>query len=79
MAALLSFYDWLAKQKNLRTPLGGIARDIGRDAGFPRDVVSLEAVLEHLRAAPNVSAQTLAVARTAYRAYERSQASAPRS
>lgn len=77
--AALSFYDWLAKQKNLRTSVGAVAREIGRDAAFPRDIVSWEAVLEHLRAAPNVSAQTLAVARTAFRAYERSQASGPRS
>jgi uncharacterized protein YozE (UPF0346 family) len=76
--AALSFYDWLAKQKNLRTSLGDFAREATRDAGFPRDMATLDAVLEHLRAAPNGSAQTLAVARTAYRAYERSQASAPR-
>jgi uncharacterized protein YozE (UPF0346 family) len=79
MAALISFYDWLGKQKNLRTSLGGLAREIARDAGFPRDVGSLDALLDHLRASPNGSAQTLAVARSAYRAYERSQTSAPRS
>lgn len=79
MAALLSFYDWLAKQKNLRTSLGGFARDVTRDEAFPRDVVSLDVVLEHLRASPNASPQTLAIARTAFRTYERSQAGAPRS
>jgi uncharacterized protein YozE (UPF0346 family) len=79
MAALMSFYDWLAKQKNLRTSLGGFAREIVRDAGFPRDVVSLDVVLDHLRTSPNVTPQTLAVARTAFRTYERSQAGAIRS
>jgi hypothetical protein len=43
MAALISFYEWLTKQKSLRTSLGGFARDLARDAGFPRDVASLEA------------------------------------
>lgn len=79
MAALISFYEWLTKQKSLRTSLGGFARELARDAGFPRDVASLEALLDYVRARPNSSAQTLAVARAAYRTYERSQESAPRS
>jgi uncharacterized protein YozE (UPF0346 family) len=78
MAALISFYEWLAKQKNLRTSLGGFARDAVRDPGFPRDMTTLEAVLEYLRASPNGSAQNIAVARSAYRAYERAHAAAPR-
>jgi uncharacterized protein YozE (UPF0346 family) len=79
MAALISFYEWLTKQKSLRTSLGGFAREVTRDPGFPRDIASLEAVLEYVRALPKSSPQTVAVARTAYRTYERSQADAPHS
>jgi uncharacterized protein YozE (UPF0346 family) len=79
MAALTSFYDWLIKQKGLRTALGGFARDCTRDAAFPRDIATLEALLEYLRTSPKTTPQTLAVARTVYRTYQRSQESAPRS
>jgi uncharacterized protein YozE (UPF0346 family) len=78
MAALISFYEWLEKQKSLRTSLGGFAREMTRDRGFPRDIAGLDALLEYVRASPNNSAQTLAVARSAYRTYERSQDSGPR-
>lgn len=66
-----TFYDWLVKQKNQRTPLGEFAREATRDPAFPRDVASLDAVLEFVRASPNNSARALATARTAYRAYAR--------
>lgn len=66
-----TFYDWLVKQKNQRTPLGEFAREATRDPAFPRDVATLDTVLEFLRASPNSSAQTLAIARTAYRTYAR--------
>lgn len=66
-----TFYDWLVKQKNQRTPLGEFAREATRDPAFPRDVVSLDAVLEFVRASPKSSARALATARTAYRAYAR--------
>ena len=79
MAALISFSDWLTKQKGLRTPLGGFARDITRDTGFPRDIASLEALLDYVRASPKSSAETVAIARLAYRSYVKSQESAPRS
>lgn len=78
MAALTSFYDWLTKQKNLRTSLGGFAREATRDPAFPKDVASLDALLEYLQSTPNRSPQTIAVARTAYRTYERSHAPALR-
>jgi uncharacterized protein YozE (UPF0346 family) len=79
MAAPTSFYEWLTKQKSQRTSLGGFAREVTRDAAFPRDVASLDAVLEYIRSRPNSSAQAIAVARSAYRTYERSRESAPRS
>jgi uncharacterized protein YozE (UPF0346 family) len=78
MAALISFYEWLEKQKPLRTSLGGFAREVTRDRGFPRDIASLDALLDYVRGTPSNSAQTLAVARSAYRTYERSQDSGPR-
>lgn len=77
MAALISFYDWLAKQKGLRTPLGDLARTAARDKSFPREVETLEALLSYLRTSSKSSAQALVVARTAYQAYERSQRPAP--
>ncbi len=73
MAELIGFYDWLVKQAPLRTALGGLARDAARDTAFPREVASLEALLEYVRSSPKGSAQAVAVARTAYRAYERGQ------
>lgn len=72
MAAITSFHDWLAKQKSCRTPLGEFARLATKDKGFPKESVSLEAMLEYLRSSSYGSAQTLALARSAYRAYERS-------
>lgn len=78
MAALISFYDWLAKQKSLRTALGQFAREVTRDPGFPREVASLDSLIEYVRASSNGSAQNVAVARSTYRAYERAHAPAPR-
>jgi uncharacterized protein YozE (UPF0346 family) len=78
MATLVSFFEWLGKQKGLRTPLGEFARTATRDAAFPKDVASVEALLEYVRGMAKSSAQTVAVARTAYRDYERSVAPPPR-
>jgi len=77
MPAMISFHDWLAKQKNLRSPMGEFARSAARDKGFPREVVTLEAVIEHVRSSSKGSAQAVAVARIAYQAYERSLRPAP--
>ena len=76
--AMTSFYDWLAKQKRLRTPLGDLARAAARDQGFPRDVASLEALLDYVRASSKGSAQAVVIARSAYQAYERSERPPPR-
>lgn len=72
MAAITSFHDWLAKQKSCRTSVGEFAREATKDKDFPRESVSLEAMLEYVRASSYGSAQTVAIARSAYRAYERS-------
>jgi uncharacterized protein YozE (UPF0346 family) len=74
---MISFYDWLAKQKAVRTPLGNFARELLRDKSFPPDLASMDALLEHVRAMPQSSAQTIAIARTAYQTYVRSQSPAP--
>jgi uncharacterized protein YozE (UPF0346 family) len=67
-----SFYDWLVKQKNQRTPLGEFAREVTRDPAFPKDVaLSLEALVEFIQASPHASPRSLAIARTAYRTYSR--------
>ena|GEM_PF-1046587 len=78
MAAPIDFREWLSKQKALRTPVGSWAREVARDSSFPQDIANLDALLEYVRASPKGSAQAVAIARSAYRQYERSQAPAPR-
>ncbi len=70
MAAFTNFYDWLSKQKNLRTPVGDMARDTAKDASFPRDVTTLEGVIEHLQQA-NASSLVIARARSTWKAFSR--------
>jgi len=70
MAAFTNFYDWLSKQKNLRTPVGEMARETARDQDFPRDVTTLEGVLEHLEKR-NASSATLARARATWKVFAR--------
>ena len=70
MPAFTNFYDWLAKQKNLRTPVGDMARDVARDESFPKDVTTLEAVLEHLQKS-NPSSAVLARARATWKVFGR--------
>jgi hypothetical protein len=78
MPAMISFCDWLAKHNRLRTPLGDLARQSAKDPGFPRDVASLDALLEHVRSTSKGSAQAVSIARSAYQAYERSLRPEPR-
>jgi len=70
MAAFTNFYDWLAKQKNLRSPVGDMARETARDESFPRDVTTLDGVLEHLQKV-NASSAALARARTTWKVFAR--------
>jgi uncharacterized protein YozE (UPF0346 family) len=70
MAAFTNFYDWLAKQKSLRTPVGEMAREVARDEAFPRDVTTLDAVLEHLQKA-NATSADLARARATWKVFAR--------
>ncbi len=78
MAAQVGFYEWLTKQKGQRNAVGGLARAALRDAEFPKEVATLEQVLDHYRKSGTASAESLAVARAAFRAYERSVRPAPR-
>jgi len=78
MATLIGFFEWLGKQKGLRNAVGDFARTALRDASFPREVASLDALLDYVRAMPKSSAQTVAIARTSYRDYERSVSPPPR-
>ena len=70
MAAFTNFYDWLAKQKNLRTPVGEMARETARDEAFPRDVSTLDGLLEHLQKL-NASSAELARARATWKVFAR--------
>ncbi len=70
MAAFTNFYDWLSKQKNLRSPVGDMARDTAKDPSFPREVTTLEAVLEHLQKA-NASSAVVARARSTWKVFAR--------
>ncbi len=72
MSPITPFYDWLAKQKALRTPIGEFARKAASDQDFPRAMVSEEEILAYVRTSSAGSGQAVAVARTAYRAYARS-------
>ncbi len=72
MSKFKTFYEWLAEQKNRHSPLGDLAGDAVRDASFPKDVASADALLTYLRAkqAPGVA---LATARLAWQTYARGQ------
>jgi uncharacterized protein YozE (UPF0346 family) len=71
MAAFIPFYDWLTKHKTQRTPVGDMAREVLKDASFPRDVTTLDALLDYLRGKANSSSEALARARITWRAFER--------
>jgi uncharacterized protein YozE (UPF0346 family) len=77
MAAQVGFYEWLTKQKGQRNAIGELARAATRDAEFPKEMATLEQILEHYKSA-KASAESIAVARSAYRAYERSVKPVPR-
>lgn len=72
MSKFTPFYEWLSKQTNRRSPLGDWARDVMRDEAFPKEVASVNAVIEHLRTRQATSAQ-IATARLAWQTYARDQ------
>jgi uncharacterized protein YozE (UPF0346 family) len=71
MAAFIPFFDWLTKHKSLRTPVGDLAREVLKDKNFPRNLTTLDAFLDYLKASPNSSSEALAKARVTWRAFER--------
>ena len=72
MSKFTTFYEWLAKEKNRKSPLGDLAGVALRDPSFPQDVASLEALLAHLKG-KQASGVTLATARLAWQTYSRTQ------
>jgi uncharacterized protein YozE (UPF0346 family) len=70
MNKFITFYEWLEKQKNRKSPLGDLAADALRDPSFPKDVSSLDAVLAHLKT-KQTSGPKLATARLAWQTYSR--------
>ena len=77
MTKFITFHEWLAKQKNRKSPLGTLASELLRDEGFPKDVASAEALLTYLKGkqAPGAS---IATARLAWQNYSREHGAAPR-
>lgn len=73
MPKLVTFYEWLEKQKNRKSPLGALASEVLRDESFPKDAASADAVLAHLKT-KNASGATLASARIAWQTYAREHA-----
>ncbi len=72
MTKFAPFHEWLAKQKNQRTPLGEWARSAARDEAFPKDLTSVDALVTYLKT-KQASGTELATARAAWQAYSRGQ------
>jgi uncharacterized protein YozE (UPF0346 family) len=73
MSKFTTFYEWLEKQKGKKSPLGSLASDVVRDAAFPKDVASLEALTAYLKE-KKFSGLQLATAKLAWQTYARGEA-----
>ena len=73
MSKFTTFYEWLAKQKSKKSPLGDLASDAARDESFPKDVASLDALLAYMKT-KQVSGLKLATAKIAWQTYARGDA-----
>lgn len=73
MNKFITFYEWLEKQKNRKSPLGTLAAEALRDDAFPKDAGSAEAVLTYLKG-KNASGASVAAARLAWQTYAREHA-----
>ena len=71
MAAFIPFYDWLTKNKSQRTPVGELAREVLKDEKFPRDLTTLDGLLEYVKASAGNSAALISKARVTWKAFER--------
>ena len=72
MSKFTTFYEWLEKQNGQKSPLGSLASDAVRDEAFPKDVASLDALLEYMKT-KKFSGLKLATARLAWQSYARGQ------
>jgi uncharacterized protein YozE (UPF0346 family) len=72
MSKFTPFNEWLAKQKNRKSPLGDLARASVRDAAFPKDLASVDALVTYLRTT-QASGAAIATARLAWQTYARDQ------
>jgi uncharacterized protein YozE (UPF0346 family) len=71
MSKFTTFYEWLGKQKNQHSPLGEFAAGALRDGSFPKDVASVDALLEYVRT--KHTGVVVATARLAWQTYARAQ------
>jgi uncharacterized protein YozE (UPF0346 family) len=67
-----TFYEWLEKHKSQKSPLGGLASDAVRDAEFPKDLASLDALLAYLKTKGSTGLK-VATARIAWQSYARGE------
>jgi uncharacterized protein YozE (UPF0346 family) len=74
MSKFITFYEWLEKQKNRKSPLGTLAGELFRDASFPKDIASADALLTYMKTKKATGA-SLATARLAWQTYSREQGS----
>lgn len=73
MSKFITFYEWLEKQKNRKSPLGSLAAEALHDEGFPKDAATLDAVLGYLKG-KSATGATVAAARLAWQTYAREHA-----
>jgi uncharacterized protein YozE (UPF0346 family) len=74
MNKFTTFYEWLAKQKSRKSPLGDLAGEALGDASFPKDVASLDALLTYMRT-KKAAGMAIATARIAWQTYAREHSS----
>lgn len=64
------FHEWLAKQKNRKSPLGDWARAAAKDENFPKELTGADALVAYLRT-KQASPAEVATARAAWQTYAR--------
>jgi uncharacterized protein YozE (UPF0346 family) len=72
MPKFTPFHEWLAKQRNRKSPLGAWARNAVRDETLPKDLTSADALVAYLRT-KQASGAEIATARLAWQTYARDQ------
>lgn len=64
----MSFFSWLAEQRDREDPIGDLARDVADDAGFPRDLRGLSELSSYL-SSKHADARVHEVAEEAWSAF----------